>query len=61
VGESLGPEVLYLFLQAFILFVLAINVLFGIFIFGNLIKYACVISDFVLDFRSSVNTTLGVL
>jgi hypothetical protein len=33
VGESLGPEVPYLFLYAFILFVMTRNVLFGIFIF----------------------------
>jgi hypothetical protein len=40
VRESLGPEVPYLFLYAFILFVMARNVLFCSFI-----KYACVISS----------------
>jgi hypothetical protein len=33
VGDSLGPEVLYLFLYAFILFVVNRNAIFDIFIF----------------------------
>jgi hypothetical protein len=33
VRESLGPEVLYLFLYAFILFVVNRNVIFDVFIF----------------------------
>jgi hypothetical protein len=57
--ESLGPEVPYLFLYAFILFVLAINI-FSIFILYLKQVYMCD-QWLVVDLTSSVNSTLGVL
>jgi hypothetical protein len=44
VRESLGLEVPYLILYAFILLVVTGIVFFGTFIFCSLIKYACVVS-----------------
>jgi hypothetical protein len=44
VRESLSPEVLYLFLYAFILFMVNRNAIIDIFIFYGLSKCACVIS-----------------
>jgi hypothetical protein len=59
VRESLGPEVLYLFLYAFILFVVNRNAIFDIFIF--LLKQVCMCEQWLaLDLMSSVSNPLGV-
>jgi hypothetical protein len=58
--ESLGSEVLYLFLYAFILFLMNGNALLDIFIL--LLQQVCMCDQWVvLDLLSSGNTTLGVL
>jgi hypothetical protein len=60
VRESLGPEVFYLFLDAFILFMVNTNVVFDIFIL--FLNQVCMCDHWlVLELMSSGNTTLGVL
>jgi hypothetical protein len=60
VGESLAPEVLYLFLYAFILFMVNRNATFDIFIL--LLKKVCMCEQWLaLDLMSSVSNPLGVL
>jgi hypothetical protein len=58
--ESLGPEVLYLFLYAFILFLVNGNAIIDIFIL--LLQQVCMCDQWVvLDSMRPGSTTLGVL
>jgi hypothetical protein len=60
VRESLDPEVLYLFLYAFILFVVSRNAIFDIFIL--LLKQVCMCEQWLaVNLMISVSNPLGVL
>jgi hypothetical protein len=60
VRGSLDPEVLYLFLYAFILFVVSRNAIFDIFIL--LLKQVCMCEQWLaVNLMSSVSNPLGVL
>jgi hypothetical protein len=60
VRESLGPEVLYLYLYSFILYLVNRNAIIATFIL--LLKQVCMCDQwFVLDSMRPGSTTLGVL